>query len=185
MPFSLELFFDTKSDWAIQRLGHLLEKHNVQSVFGMAGATPHVSLAVFEQYDPQRLHSVMKNLTSSHSALPFRFSSFGTFPGKEGVLFFAPVVTPELLEIHAWLHRALTKVVEGSWVYYHPGNWVPHCTLAVHLTKGKLAKGMELMRLKAASIHGQYNRLALVETHPTRIRPVRLVYSVPISGKKS
>jgi 2'-5' RNA ligase len=183
MPFSIELFFDTKSDMAVQRLGQLLEKEKIPAIFSTLGATPHVSLAVFEQYDPQRLHSVMKKLACSFSPMPFRLSSLGTFPGKEGVLFLAPVVTPSLLEIHAWLHRALAKVVEGSWHYYFPGGWVPHCTLSVHLTAGKLAKGMELLRRKARSIQGQYNHLSLVETHPVHIKPIRLIYSVPLSGK--
>ncbi len=185
MPFAIELFFDTQSDMAVQTVGQFLEKEKIPTVFSKLGSTPHVSLAVFEQYDPQRLHSLLKNLASHFFSMPFRLSSLGTFPGKEGVLFLAPVVTPRLLEIHTWLHEAIDKVVEGNWVYYFPDNWVPHCTLSIHLTARKLAKGMELLRRKGFSIQGHYNRLALIEFNPlTRIKPVRLIYSVPFSGKK-
>src|ERR1035441_7056537 len=160
MPFAIELFFDPKSDMAVQRWAQLLEKERVPTIFSTMGATPHISLAVFEQYDPQRLHPLMKNLASLVSPLPFLLSSLGTFPGKNGVLFLAPAPSPSLLEIHSRLHRALARVIEGSWVYYFPGGWVPHCTLSMRLTGGKLAKGMELLRRKVKSLQGHYNRLA-------------------------
>src|ERR1017187_1175105 len=118
MPFAIELFFDTKSDMAVQKLGQLIEKEKIPTIFSTLGSTPHVSLAVFDQYDPRKLHPVMKNLASRLSPIPFRLSSLGTFPGKEGVIFLAPVVTPGLLEIHSQLQYLLAKVIEDNWVYY-------------------------------------------------------------------
>jgi len=101
------------------------------------------------------------------------------------VLFLAPVVTAGLLEIHARLHKSMGEAIEGSWVYYFPNGWVPHCTLSIRLSAKKLAKGMELIRKSGLGIQGQYNRLALVETHPVHIKPIRLIYSMPFSGKKT
>ena len=185
MPFAIELFFDTKSDMAVQKLGQRLEKEKIPTIFSRLGSTPHVSLAVFEQYDPGRLHSVLKNLASCFSTVPFRLSSLGTFPGKEGVLFLAPVVTLPILEIHSRLHQVLEKVIEGNWVYYFPGVWVPHCSLSIHLTAKKLTRGMEILRQKGFSVQGHYNRLALIEFNPkARDHAVRLIYSVPFSGKR-
>ena len=183
MPFAIALFFDTKSDMAVQKLGQFLENEKIPSIFSTQGATPHVSLAVFEQYDPRKLHSVMKNLASSFSPVPFYLSSLGTFPGKEGILFLAPVVTSGLLEMHSRLQNMLNNVIEGNWIYYFPDVWVPHCTLSMHLTARKLTKGMELLRKNAFSIRGRYNRLVLVEFHAAPVAPIRLIYSVPFSGK--
>jgi 2'-5' RNA ligase len=184
MPFAIELFFDNKSDMAVQKLGQGLEKEKIPTIFSKLGSTPHVSLAVFEQYDPDRLHYLLKNLASRFSPVPFRLSSLGTFPGGEGVLFLAPVVTSWILEIHRCLHQALDKVIEGNWGYYFPGVWVPHCTLSIHLTAKKLARGMEILRAKGFSVQGHYNRLALIEFNPkARSHAVRLIYSVPFSGK--
>ncbi|SRR5579871_259290 len=181
MPFSVELFFDPKSSMAVQQCGAFLQKAGVPSIFSTLGASPHVSLAVFEQYNPERLHALLKKLAASYPPTSFRLSSAGTFFGKEGVLFLAPVVTDSLLKIHDWIHRALPKAVEGNWVYYLPGGWVPHCTLAIRLTPKKLGKGLEVLRRKGVSIQGRYSHLALVETHP-RIKPIRLIYSIPFSG---
>lgn len=184
MPFSIVLFFDAKSSMAVHQYGDLLERARVPSIFSTLGASPHVSLAVFEQYNPERLHGLMKKLAASFPPTHFRLSSIGTFPGKEGVLFLAPVVTDSLLEIHNRVHRALDKVVESSWIYYFPGGWVPHCTLSIRLTWKKLAKGIELLRQKGFSIQGRFSHMALMETHP-RLKSVRLIYSIPLSGKKT
>lgn len=181
MPFSVELFFDPKSSMAVHQLGVSLEKAGVPSVFSTLGASPHVSLAVFEQYNPERLHALLKKLAASFPPTSFRLSSVGTFFGKEGVLFLAPAVTDSLLEIHNWIHRTLPKAVEGNWLYYLPGGWAPHCTLSIRLTPKKLNKGLEVLRRKGGAIQGHYSHLALVETHP-RIKPIRLVYSIPFSG---
>jgi 2'-5' RNA ligase len=184
VPFAIELFFDPKSDVAVQRLGQVLEKQRIPSIFSTIGATPHISLAVFEQYDPQRLHPILKKLSSDFPPPPFRLSGLGTFPGKEGVIFLLPVVTTPLLQIHSWLHQVLPQAIEGNWNYYMPGVWVPHCTLCVKLTSRQLSRGLELMRQKFAALSGRFNQVALVEVHPRRAQATRLIYSIPFSGKK-
>ncbi len=184
MPFSVELFFDPKSSLAVRQCAEALEKVKVPSIFSTLGAAPHVSLAVFEQYNPDRLHALLKKLASSFPSTNFQLASLGTFPGREGVFFLAPIVTSSILEVHSKLHRAIPGVVEGSWVYYLPGQWVPHCTLSIQLTASQLAHGFELLRRRGFSIRGRYHRLALVETQPGRIKPVRQIYSMPLSGKK-
>lgn len=185
MPFSVELFFDPKSSLAVTQCAHGLEKAKVPTLFSTLGAVPHVSLAVFEQYNPDRLHALLKKLASSFPPTAFQLGSAGIFPGKEGVLFLAPVVSNFLLEIHSGLHRAIPKVVEGSWVYYLPGQWVPHCTLSIQLKDSQLARGLQLLRRRGFSIRGRYHRLALVETQPGRIKHIRLIYSIPLTGKKT
>lgn len=185
MPFSIELFFDPKSSMAAHQCGEALEKIKIPSIFSTLGASPHVSLAVFEQYNPERLHALLKKLAASFPPTPFHIGSLGTFAGKEGVLFLAPVVTRSLLEIHAWVHNSILKVVEGSWIYYDLGQWVPHCTLAIRLSRKKLIQGIELLGRKGFTVRGRYSHLALVETQPGRIAPIRQIYSIPFSGKKT
>lgn len=184
MPFSIELFFDPKSSMAVHQCGEALEAARIPSIFSTLGAAPHVSLAVFQEYNPTRLHATLKKLAAGFPATHFSLASFGTFPGREGVLFLVPVVTPTLLEIHDWLHRALLKTVDGSWVYYQPGHWMPHCTLCLRLNPKKLVKGLEVLKRRAYPIRGRYSCLALVETHPVHIKPIRLIYSIPFSGQK-
>jgi 2'-5' RNA ligase len=183
MPFSIELFFDTKSDLAVQKMGYLLEKRGIPTIFSALGATPHLSLAVFERVESPKLHSLLKKAASNYPPLPFRLSGLGTFPGKEGVLYLVPAANPRLLEIHAWFHRTFRGLWEGNWSHYLPGNWVPHCTLSTRLTLESLLMGITYLARRGVSVQGRCSRLALVEIHPESPRPVRLVYSMPFSGK--
>ncbi|HVZ81508.1 MAG TPA: 2'-5' RNA ligase family protein [bacterium] len=184
MPFAIELFFDPKLDLEVQRLGQALEKRGIPAIFSTLGATPHVSLAVFDSYDGNKLHSTLKKLSGTFPPRPAQLSALGTFPGKEGVLFLSPKVGRFLLEIHEALHRFLPGVTRGNWDYYLPENWVPHCTLSIHLSPGELAAGMDLVRKKFSGLKGRYARLALVEVDPGLKKPIRLISSIPLSGKK-
>lgn len=183
MPFAIELFFDPKLDMQILGLGQLLEKRGIPTTFATLGATPHLSLAVFDSYGPQ-LHSALKKLSASFPVLRVKFSSLGTFPGKEGVLFLAPKIDGTLLEIHEILHRLLPDVAQGNWDYYLPEHWVPHCTLSVHLSPQRLLQGIELVRKEFKATGGRCTRLALVEVDAQMKKPIRLISSIPLSGKK-
>jgi len=46
------------------------------------------------------------------------------------VVFLAPVVTAELLEIHRSFHEGLEARYILSDSYYLPERWVPHCTIS-------------------------------------------------------
>ncbi len=162
MPFSIELFFDTQSSLKTQQCGDWLEKTRVPATFSTRGSKPPVRLAVFEQTSPDRLRALLKKRASGFAPFSFRLSSIGTFPGREGVLFPARVVTGRLQGMHGRLHRALS----------------------VQLTPRKLPQRLERLRRKGFSIQGRYTHLALVETQPVRIKPIRFIDSVSFSGKE-
>ncbi|HEY5039879.1 MAG TPA: 2'-5' RNA ligase family protein [bacterium] len=184
MPFAIVLLFDEKSDKAVRRLGRLLEKKQVPSIFLELGADPHLSLADFEDFDFERLFPRLKKIVSDFYPMPFSLSSLANFPGKAGVLFLAPIVTVELLQFHSRLHKSIRSVVQEMNPFYVPGHWVPHCTVAMNLSPKKIVKGFRIIREINFPISGRYNRLALVKTYPRHIRPIQLVCSIPFSSKK-
>ncbi|MEV2267878.1 2'-5' RNA ligase family protein [Nonomuraea africana] len=74
-----------------------------------------------------------------------KLSSLGLFPGAEGVLFLGATVTHELLTFHNRVHAALANQSIKHWPCYLPGNWVPHCTLAVGLKREEVMRATELL----------------------------------------
>ncbi|MBI5091639.1 MAG: 2'-5' RNA ligase family protein, partial [Candidatus Hydrogenedentes bacterium] len=103
----------------------------IGSVMADIGATPHVSLAVFDDVDVNSLVSVVADFVMRTPKIVLQFSSVGMFPGRENVLFLAPVVTRDLLVIHAGLHQDLAELGLFADANYRPGKWVPHCTLSM------------------------------------------------------
>lgn len=101
------------------------------SVLAGIGTSPHISLAVFDDVDVPKLTAVVEAFAQDTPPFKIRFSSIGIFPGKDNVVFLAPVVTPFLLSIHKSLHDQLVTQGISCDAYYLPGAWVPHCAITV------------------------------------------------------
>jgi hypothetical protein len=82
------------------------------------------------------------------------------------------VVTPALLDLHEAFHRRFSAFGARSLAQYRPGNWVPHCTLAVGVRASAITDAVRLSLAAELPIHAWFQRVALVE-----FRPVRVLYS--------
>jgi 2'-5' RNA ligase len=185
MPFAIVLLFDAKTEAAFRKIGRTLEKNRVPTCFSGEGFGPHLTLASFQDGDPERLLKVLKRTATSFAPFPLRIESIGSFPRK-GVLFLAPVVTGGLLEMNSRLHGELKKDVKGFARYYFPGVWVPHCTLSFNLPPKLLLRGFEIVRKSPTGIVGKFNRLVLLEYElPKKNQsiPLRVFRSLRLSGK--
>ena len=107
------------------------------------GARPHVSLSVYgDGLDTNGFPERLLEFARSIDPFDFTLSSLGTFPGQEGVVFLAPVVTRRLLEVHARLPRGVFEAHNNTGMgHYLPGNWVPHCTVAIDLSAARGDRG--------------------------------------------
>ncbi len=176
MPFAIELLFDSKTDQSVRKIGKLLEKNKIPTILSGEGASPHVTLAVFDKYSRNKIPPLLNHLARQFNPIPFSFSSLGTFPGAERPLFLSPVMTSDLLKLHAHLHRSIKHLMRGALSHYLPGNWVPHCTLGLGLSKEDLMRAFTFVQKTPYDFRGLYKRLALAEYHP-----VKEIYSVPLA----
>lgn len=176
MGYAVELFCDPESEQAVceiwDGLGAALGKPSLSEL----GARPHVSLAVYsDDLDAsgfsKQLHEFSKHLREfAQSVTPFEFklSSVGTFPGSEGVVFLAPVATRQLLAVHERFHVLFSRYDELGMAYYLPGNWVPHCTVAIDLAATEVTEAMAYCREAFQPISGRFQEIGLVEFRPVK-----------------
>ncbi len=139
----------------------------IGSIMSSIGASPHVSLAVFDDLDVESASAIVGSYSRQVAQFRLRFSSIGLFPGIENVLFLAPVVTVELLRLHEALHLLLdANGIHGD-PKYHPGSWVPHCTIDLDRP---LQETLESMK----HIHGQglFGEYLVDRIHVIQFRPV-------------
>ena len=131
--YAVEMYFDPAGE---RQIGNLIDQLSSRGIRSSrpAASRPHVSLAVFDQVDLERMSVALRKFARECSALRLYLASIGRFPSDEGVVFLAPVVHRELLELHAKLHRMPTVVAGTRREYYLTGRWVPHCTIAEGLT---------------------------------------------------
>ena len=163
MPYSIELRFDDALTEAVARWSEA-----VAALVGLPCGVvePHVSLAVYDDraaVDPDKLVAALDRLAPRHAPTPVTFASVGVFPTEERVLFLAPVVSPRLLALHHAYHSLTAELRPRCREHYLPGNWVPHCTLAMLLPLPELLRALEQLAGQWTPLSGEVRHVALVE----------------------
>ncbi|MDE1993995.1 MAG: 2'-5' RNA ligase family protein [Rhizobiaceae bacterium] len=92
---------------------------------------PHLTLAVYENINADRLRATLGTVFRGLPALPMEFSGIRHFDNEYLVLWASPVPSDALREAHESLHRQIDPILCHE--HYRPGFWNPHCTLAMKI----------------------------------------------------
>ena len=168
MPFAVQLFFDPISEATIRHTQEELVKgEGALSTYSLA-VRPSLSLALYDEFDRVTCESKLKMFAEMLSPFALTFSSLGVFPGEQSVVYLAPTVNQKLLDIHAYVHQLLKDSSASSSTQYVPGNWFPHCALALSQepmhTARTLATGMSM----PFPMHCQVEEIGVVEYWPVK-----------------
>ncbi|KAL2332987.1 hypothetical protein Fmac_014200 [Flemingia macrophylla] len=80
-----------------------------------------------------------------HEPLPLSFSSLATFPSHpDNVLFLAPTPSGALLHLHSYLCDGIRKESVEIADQIAVESWIPHCALARHVPKQRIAEGLSV-----------------------------------------
>lgn len=178
MGYAIELNLSKDSAARVVKLWEGLARESINSAMLDLGAQPHISLAVFERLDPALLREDLNRFAEVTPPLSVVLSHAGAFPTAEGVVFLAPAVTQELLEVHRRLHRVLWDRGAECAEYYRPGIWVPHCTVAIGVAPGKIGAAIETCL--RSEIYGpvEMDEVSLVD-----FPPVHEIYAYPLRAR--
>jgi 2'-5' RNA ligase len=143
MSFAVELYFDPSAEAAVRELWKSVADAGVSTALLDGIQRPHITLGVCDE-----LVASFKNDLARYARglkqIEVTLSHVGCFTGAEGVVFLAPTVTRQLLELHAHFHRFFDEHASKKWPYYLPGAWVPHCTLAFRLTPAQIVQAVQI-----------------------------------------
>jgi 2'-5' RNA ligase len=178
MGYAVEMNFDAETGDRIRALWQRLADAGLSRTLLDNNATPHISLAVFDETDLDLVRLVMADFAHRVTPISVRLAAVGTFPpdvkGDEGAVFLAPTVSAHLLSHHDRFHRMLYALNLRADDYYLPGNWVPHCTVALDAPPDKIAEIVTLCRQSDVFHDAQLVDVSLVE-----FRPVKELYRYP------
>lgn len=166
MPYAVEMYVDARTDQVVRRLWADLKNAGIPNELEQAQARPHISLACYEHIQPERLVDRLAAFAEDLSVLSLTFSFIGVFP--KGIVFWGINANTRLLQVHSRYQAAFTEFDGVSFALYHPGIWVPHCTLAMGLNQDEITRSVALAQRCALPIEAQLEKLALVEFAPTR-----------------
>jgi len=170
MAYAVEMNFDAESDGRIRALWRRLADAGLNSAMIDYNASPHISLAVFDEIEPKLLRLVMADFARRVTPITVRMAAVGTFPpgakGDEGAVFLAPSVSAHLLAHHDRFHRMLHNLNIRGDEYYRPGNWVPHCTVALDAPPDKVGEIIAVCRQSDVFHDARLVAVSLVEFRP-------------------
>jgi hypothetical protein len=110
MGFAVELYFDAATDSHIRNLWARIAAANLSSLLPDIGARPHISLACFDQLDPESLRADLENFAISRTNIEVYLSAVATFPTAEGAVYLSPASSLSLLEAHREFHQRLRSL---------------------------------------------------------------------------
>ena len=177
MAFAVILYLDPVTDAEVRSLWQLLSERQISTVMTDMGIRPHISLAGLEHVEAESLCQALDVFAHSTRPVSVRFGGVGTFPTEQGVVYLAPVVTFELLQLHARFNYLVTELGLVSHEYYVPGNWVPHCTLAIDLTPDEVAAVVAI-----GCRSNVFHTAALTHIGLVEYMPIREICTFPFGG---
>lgn len=139
MDYAIILTFDQLVEKELWQLAGELAGKTGNKAFVEAQIQPHLTLAEFSTDLLADVSQTMHRLSSQLlQPIQLKLASAGFFPDNMSVLYLAPIVDEQLLNLHRLVNNALEPLCREFPPLYREENWVPHCTLALDLTSDEL-----------------------------------------------
>ncbi len=138
---------------------------------------PHLTWQVTEDYDLPRLEFALRTLAGQVKPFSIHTSGLGLFTGENPIIYVSIVKDEALMCFHSLLWERMAGIAFHPALYYSPGQWVPHITLAYKdLTSANLDCAMQSLAFQSFNWEIQIDNLILVaqnesqNTIPFRVR---------------
>lgn len=134
--------FDAAFAKAIQDIWDQLERTGIPSMKSYIhhNHVPHITMLIGDQLSSEDTSIVQSIAQSEHQIV---FGSLGLFP-QSLVLYLAAAPSPDLIQTHTCLSASLRRRGVSIWPNYAPGNWIPHCTLALEISAAQVSEAIAI-----------------------------------------
>jgi len=149
MPCGGAFIFDQESEKALRDVWQVVAQAGGSNTMLGLDYPPHLTLFMAEGLDMEGMKAGFKRLASTTLPLEITLTSLGVFPGEFGVLYIAPVVSRELLDLHASYYSLVARYSDKPSNNYRTEEWGPHITIGYGLSPEALGAAVTaLMRVK-------------------------------------
>jgi 2'-5' RNA ligase len=179
MPFAVVLFFNKSQSSPIDTIIEELATSKA-SPFMFENSTPHITLAIYNQFDCDKNKSKLEDFAAKFKFDSVIFAHVGLFSSKRHGVFIAPIVTTELLKFHQQFHDFFEKDTAGSWDFYLPGKWIPHCTLGFDVPEDKVEQALSICRKLKLPLEIGISSIGIM-----KFEPVEEVYRIPFPNLRA
>ncbi|EPS60338.1 hypothetical protein M569_14466, partial [Genlisea aurea] len=165
--YAVELYFDPALENQVLKAWNILARRQISTDLLDIESRPHLTLFSSPYIDVSKLENVLRSF-ARQEPLPISFSSVGSLPHENAVLFLAPTPTVPLLQFQSQLSDALGR--EGLEISdeYRPDSWIPYCPVAKAVPKSRMGDAFAVLRDLKLPVSGYATEISLVEYPPVR-----------------
>lgn len=131
MVYAIEMFFDNESEKKITSYFYKFKELGISTYLLDVDSRPHVTIGVFNDIDVKKSTDVLEKYCTILQKFTLKMSSVGVFPYPKPCVFFAPVITEKLIDLHKDMHKTFDFCNVKGFEYYLPDVWVPHCAVDI------------------------------------------------------
>jgi 2'-5' RNA ligase len=130
MTYAINLYFDGKSERAIQHIWDELAKDETSTYMVEIDSRPHITLTIYHDIDINDFEKRFTQFTNTTHSIEIKCNYIGVFPKNKGTVFLAPTMTDDLMKMHRDFHHLFEDYGNQEWDYYKSNCWFPHCTIS-------------------------------------------------------
>jgi 2'-5' RNA ligase len=164
--FAIVLDLDDLAAAAVRQLAQRLAPEAAPAA---ASVPPHVTLAACRGLDVEGFQPWLAETARRTPVIATTLSSLGVFPGEVGVIFLAPTISRQLVELQLSMLSHLQELGAEIEPYWLPGQWMPHCTLATGIPQERMPTAFSLVYAALRPISATLTRLSVFAIEPPRL----------------
>jgi 2'-5' RNA ligase len=166
VALGVQLDLDTETQSRLGAVATRLDTLSGLSTVQRLGDVHHVSLGIYDGEASEAMLAAIRGFAAATPRLRLPLAAIGVFPGDPGVLYLAPVVTPQFLALHRAFHGAMEGVAPPTRPHYIPDAWVPHVTLALDVAPEALPAAVDIVGETWQPVTARLTALRLIRFFP-------------------
>ncbi|KAI3452393.1 hypothetical protein Pfo_030169 [Paulownia fortunei] len=166
--YAIELNFDPALENQVLKAWNVLARRQISTQLIEIESRPHLTLFSSPFVDIAKLENILRNFAAKQEPLAVSFSSIGSFPNDNNVLFLGPTPSLSLLQFHSQLCDAMKKEGIEIGEEHRPDAWIPYCPVAEEVPKTRMVEAFTVLRDLKLPVSGYAMDISLVEYPPIR-----------------
>ena len=163
--YLISVYFDETTEKRINGYMKQIEKATGNTLMTQGNIPPHITVAAFQTESEDDAREIFLRKKEELESGKIQWVSVGSF--LPGVIYITPVLNEYLHHLVETYYKEITGR-EGVKIdhRYMPFSWLPHSTLAKHLSKEQLTIAFEVMQKQFVPLEGKVTKICLSKTNP-------------------
>jgi 2'-5' RNA ligase len=168
MAYAINIRADNGTARHIEKLWRLASFFEASPSMEVMNYPPHITVAVYDEIEEEVLFEALRAGFEGIPKLPIRIVGLGFFEPANSIVLWAAPEVPQLLRsavqtIHDYVGLARCRPS------YRPGRWVPHCTLALRVSRENRDKAIAFVKASIDPFEVVFDVADCASFHPITV----------------